>query len=648
MDDSLVFFDNTFTVIGNSHLNLPFESIDPEQIADFKCGRFVFLKDGTIIDLYKDRAYNNMLSDIRQNIWPEELDVSKIETVEITESFLNDLNKSVGIIDIRYEKESMNSEFWEYNIYTSDGKVYNLDVNYATDYRQIEQTILNMDGTLNCPQFPEAEEWTDIVDYCITEKFILALTSDGKLLSSGIEFEHENIVKFDIWDICFWNSDPGDLPVALTADGNLIFGELTSRDQISSKQILEIVDKQIEIAKSFTDVKDFTYIFPAQNLKIIIQKSDGSVWATQNDSSFTENVNIPDEGNISYDDDEEIAAELYCGTCDTLIPQGMSECPICTTEKESADINNENKQVAVNLLDGLAAMDDSLVFFNDSFTAIGRIDPKLYQSIDPTQVADLKCGRFVFLKDGTIIDLKKDDAYNSMLSDIRQNIWPEELDVSKYENVEITESFLNDLNKSVGIIDIRYERESMSSDYDWGYNIYTSDGKVYNLNTRYATDYRQIEQPILNTDGTLNCPQFPEAEEWTDIVDYCVASKFILALTSDGKLLSSGIEFEHENIVKFDIWDFGTGGSNYGDLPVALTADGNLIFGELINRDVSEYLLKNWDKQIEIAKSFTDVKDFTYTFPAQNLKIIVQKSDGSVWATQNDSSFTENVNIPQN
>ena len=123
---------------------------------------------------------------------------------------------------------------------------------------------------------------------------------------------------------------------------------------------------------------------------------------------------------------------------------------------------------------------------------------------------------------------------------------------------------------------------------------------------------------------------------------------FILALTSDGKLLSSGIEFEHENIVKFDIWDFGTGGSNYGDLPVALTADGNLIFGELINRDVSEYLLKNWDKQIEIAKSFTDVKDFTYTFPAENLIIIVQKSDGSVWATQNDSSFTENVNIPHN
>jgi len=103
-----------------------------------------------------------------------------------------------------------------------------------------------------------------------------------------------------------------------------------------------------------------------------------------------------------------------------------------------------------------------------------------------------------------------------------------------------------------------------------------------------------------------------------------------------------------QNIVKFDIWDFGTGGSNYGDLPVALTADGNLIFGELINRDVSEYLLRNWDKQIEIAKSFTDVKDFTYTFPAEHLIIIVQKSDGSVWATQNDSSFTENVNIPQN
>ena len=130
----------------------------------------------------------------------------------------------------------------------------------------------------------------------MASNFILALTSDGKLLSSGIEFEHENIVKFDIWDVCnwdAWDTNYGDLPVALTADGNLIFGELTSRDHISSKQILEIIDKQIEIAKSFTDVKDFTYIFPAQNLIIIVQKSDGSVWATQNDSSFTENVNIP-------------------------------------------------------------------------------------------------------------------------------------------------------------------------------------------------------------------------------------------------------------------------------------------------------------------------------------------------------------------
>ena len=263
------------------------------QITDFKCGRFAFLSDGSIVDMMKTNAYNRMLDDIRQNYEPEEWDYFISQNNEITESFLNDLNKSVGIIDIRYDIKYMNSVYWVYNIYTADGKVYQMDVNYATKYSQIETPILNLDRTLNCPQFSETEEWTDIVDYRIASNFILALTSDGKLLSSGIEFEHENIVKFDIWDVCYWDSVQGDLPVALTADGNLLFGELTSREEISSEKILENIDKQIETAKTFTDVEDFTFYGPNDDLYIIVQKTDGSIWATQKHDTFTEYVNIP-------------------------------------------------------------------------------------------------------------------------------------------------------------------------------------------------------------------------------------------------------------------------------------------------------------------------------------------------------------------
>jgi len=208
-----------------------------------------------------------------------------------------------------------------YHVFDAMGNVYRMYSDYAISLTKLDNPVLNTDGTLNCPQFPEAEEWTDIVDFCMAQNFILALTSDGKLLSSGIEFEHENIVKFDILDVF---SPYGDLPVALTADGKLIFGELTSRDQIS-QQSLEKFDRNIEVAKTFTDVKDFT----SYGYTVIVQKTDGSVWATQNDISFTENVNSPDGGNISHDD-EEIAAELYCGNCEALIPQGMIECPECS------------------------------------------------------------------------------------------------------------------------------------------------------------------------------------------------------------------------------------------------------------------------------------------------------------------------------
>ena len=208
---------------------------------------------------------------------------------------MNEWHKSVGIKDIRADYVK-----GDYYVFLANGEVFTLGTEFNTVNSEgvipdmtFEKRILEHDGTLNCPQFPEAEEWTDIVDYRMCDSFILGLTSNGKLLSSGIEFEHENIVKFDIWDVCGWDSNQGDLPVAITADGNLLFGELTSREEISSEKILENIDKQIETAKTFTDVEDFTFYGPNGYLYIIVQKTDGSIWATQKHDTFTEYVNIP-------------------------------------------------------------------------------------------------------------------------------------------------------------------------------------------------------------------------------------------------------------------------------------------------------------------------------------------------------------------
>ena len=259
------------------------------QVFAIKCDRFAFLKDGSVIDLWGDYAEENRILAIKDSFEPESWDrLFEYVPHDKTESLLTELNKAVGITNII---EYVDNGY--YHVFDAMGNVYRMYSDYAVSLTKLDNPVLNTDGTLNCPQFPETEEWTDIVDYRIASNFILALTSDGKLLSSRIEFEHENIVKFDIWDVCGWDSNQGDLPVAITADGNLLFGELTSREEISSEKILENIDKQIETAKTFTDVEDFTFYGPNDDLYIIVQKTDGSIWATQKHDTFTEYVNIP-------------------------------------------------------------------------------------------------------------------------------------------------------------------------------------------------------------------------------------------------------------------------------------------------------------------------------------------------------------------
>lgn len=285
---------------------------------------------------------------------------------------------------------------------------------------------------------------------------------------------------------------------------------------------------------------------------------------------------------------------------------------------------------------GIVLVDNIPVYLSSLMAQYTAFEPDL---VDPEQVIDFKCGRFLFLRDGSIIDIKKQYAEDVMMSDIRQNYEPEEWDYYIAQAEEISETFLNELNKSVGIIDIR--KSLYNNDSYRYYDIMTADGSAYTMRSPYATEGKKVQTPILNTDGTLTCPEFPETAEWTDVVDFRKCDTFILALRSDGQLLSSGIEFEHENIVKFDIWDLYNMDSNIGDMPVALTADGRLIFGDLISEEqMQQQIADKWYKQIEIAKSFTDVKDFSYRMD-KDFVVVVRKSDGSLWITQNDGFISE-------
>ncbi|MBO5298544.1 MAG: hypothetical protein J6B51_00510 [Clostridia bacterium] len=245
------------------------------------------------------------------------------------------------------------------------------------------------------------------------------------------------------------------------------------------------------------------------------------------------------------------------------------------------------------------------------------------------------------MKDGSIIDIKKKDAEDRMIEDIKQNYEEDEWDYFLSQSKEITESLINDLNKTVGIRDIRQDR------FRGVYDVFCANGKVFSLKSKYATKYTEVENPVLNTDGTLNCPQFPEAEEWTDIVDYRMCDNFILALTSDGKLLSLGTDFDHENIKMFDIFNFVDLGKRNGDFPVAVTKDGQMIFGNLPEGIVTDENIDKVEAAIEIAKTFTDVEDFVFQWGSKGPVIIVRKTDGTLLATENEGLFNpEYINVP--
>lgn len=241
-----------------------------------------------------------------------------------------------------------------------------------------------------------------------------------------------------------------------------------------------------------------------------------------------------------------------------------------------------------------------------------------------TEIENAVCvyqSRYVYCKDGSCVDL-----YGSPFERWSYYLYPDVDPIlregSEWDGTYPVFELIKELKSSCGIRRI----EKISGMVKSPCFIYANNGKVYQF-TDPAEQYIEHDD-ILTVDGKIRDEKFHETTSWENVIDYCACKDFIIALTAYGNVLSSGIDFSVDNAVKIDIID------NY-DIPVALTSDGKLVFGD--SQQFSDILTQ--------AESFTDIVDFTY-YVGNDLVILAQKSDGSLIATTNDIYNPEYVSQP--
>jgi len=529
---------------------------------------------------------------------------------------LYEINKTDPIV--RIEREKVLFKDW-LNIdifYAEDGSVYyplieqRSDYKYGFNYIKTEAkdialfdlngtsiiTAVDQNGTLRFHDStdlskieidcPELEAWTDITEIVACKDMIIGLKSDGTVVSYGTEFTAENVAMIDIADD---ESTDLRIPVALTKDGKLIFG----KDPYGSDHIVYPYQRTIRQAEGFTDVIDFAFYDGLD--AILVQKTDGSLWVTYNNL-------------LGY------------------LPEYVTELKADDFINESTEINITEDDLYIGKQHYL---DRENIVLNGKVINIGAYESgKIVPEID--NALYVSCRRFVFCDDGKVIDLFDD---------------------------EMT-FIINKISKSYKITKIEYA-------YDLDYIVYTEKGPIYQLygacipidardisritknlgNGRY--DSRML---ILNHDGTITvCDNilsdgsfekvegvYPEIEAWTDIIDIAVNGEMVIGLKKDGTVVSYGTDFSPENVVMIDIL-------HEFDIPVALTADGKLIFGE---DPLGENLIRyTHQRSIKQAEAFTDVVDFDLGYYGGD-SILVKKADGSLWSTYFEAGYHhEYVNI---
>ncbi|MBE6895763.1 MAG: hypothetical protein E7477_01575 [Ruminococcaceae bacterium] len=554
--------------------------------------RYIFCDDGSIVDLY----YNNSSGSISEALF-EINKTDPIIRIEREKALFNDWNQ----IDVLYAKDGtvyyplieLKSDYtYEYNYIKTEAKDIALfDLNGTSIITAVDQngTLSFHDSTdfskieIDCP---ELEAWTDITEIVACKDMIIGLKSDGTVVSYGTEFTAENVAMIDIADD---GSADLHIPVALTNDGRLIFGE----DPYESDHIIYPYQRTIRQAECFTDVIDFAFYDGLD--AILVQKSDGSLWSTYNN-------------HIIY----------LTPFVTTLKKDDFIE------EVHQPSFPEEGLQIGKQ-----SYLDSENIVINGKVINIGAYESgKIVPEID--NALYVSCRRFVFCDDGKVIDLFDD---------------------------EMT-FIINKISKSYKITKIEHA-------YAGEYIVHTEKGPIYMLyGACIPIDAKEVLRIsknlgngqydskiiILNHDGTITfCDNilsdgsfekvegvYPEIEAWTDIIDIAVNGEMVIGLKSDGTVVSYGTDFSLENVAMIDIF-------HEFDIPVALTTDGKLIFGEdPLGEDLIRY---THQRSIKQAESFTDVVDFRLTYYGGE-GILVQKADGSLWATYYGArNHSEYVNI---
>lgn len=277
----------------------------------------------------------------------------------------------------------------------------------------------------------------------------------------------------------------------------------------------------------------------------------------------------------------------------------------------SIKFNNKVSPTNRSYLDEQYAVIDGKVVDLKNYYEVPRIDNAVH----------VDASRFVFCEDGQIIDLYE------------------------VSDSDITETLITELNSTVGIREIKAQLLT--------FDIFTNDGQIYIIT--YPDAFKRFEpesglkrdtcklgDPIvwltINTDLTVICeffdgntwieyPGYSNTALWKNIIDACVGKNFVIGLTSDGKVLSDGIDFSVDNAIRIDVLNH-----NGDSIPLALTEEGRIVAPENINSPI-----------VSEAMQFTDIVDFIAT---NNGIILAKKSDGSLIATTNDIYNPEYVSQP--
>lgn len=537
-----------------------------------ECSRFVYCEDGSIIDI------RNIENTIKLLMGKSELRNKYIRN-ETSTQLIQNINAEHEIKDIKLIDGY-------YYVYIFD-YVYKFKSDIAIDYEEYSDPHFDSNGDFYYMINSDVVKLRNIAYYvegktAESEEFILALDYDGNVYSYGTDFNLENIVKIDVL-----HTENFDIPVALTADGVLVFGEYDSSEITHTAVIKE--------AETFTDIEDFTYIYTngtLDSLIILVEKSDGSLWATEN--SFY------DPRYVNHKRLDESLNETTTYTASRL------NCYYTVADGKVVSLR-KNWWIPDSIQNHLDSINNATDIFEDKYILCVDSSVKL-------------------------LDPEKQNEYSEVMNFLNT--------IAKTEKItNITESNEN----------ITVETESGNTYHRGEDNGENKKGIVFHSND----STRDLKLSYLYTDGSVESERFPEANEWTDIVKIVGGWDFLVGLKPDGSTVSAGMDFQFENITQIDVitWeqDILTLLTKEGEFIFCNIAENvKKVLPENVfepSREQGAFIEPTIRETLEEADKWTDIKDFFWVDTGCGYAIIAAITyDGKLIATTNDIYAPQYVN----